>query len=357
MSQHPLYSDDTDPYQPPRIAYVPDRVAKTSQVVEAPKAEEPPAPPKQEEPATPARSPMLFVLSVLMITLSVLILAGSGGIFYYASRTLSDANTVGTRTAQNIQQFATLTAATSTTNSKITPTAATTPIAATSPTPTATPNAQANATAGPKATATASAVTAQNPYPAYKTLAFFDTLASQSANQWQVSDTQSGPGCRFSGGAYHVVTGTSGGFLPCLAQAARSNNAVFQVQMTVVQGSCGGLLFRAGNNGFYYIIVCNDGNYEVRRYDGDNKNPPSVSLSSGSGATIKQGAKQANLIAVAAHDSTFDFFVNGKQVATVNDTTYTEGLIGLLALPQPSSDGKSVIAGDVMYTNATVWTP
>src|SRR5438046_1446827 len=107
MGQHPLYSDDTDPYESQHIVYVPDRIAKKPQDDGAPKAEEIPAPVKIEEPVAPARSPLLFSIGVLLITLSVLFFAGSGGVLYFANQSFNAANTVATKTAQDLQQFGT----------------------------------------------------------------------------------------------------------------------------------------------------------------------------------------------------------------------------------------------------------
>src|SRR5690242_13046724 len=179
MGQQPLYSDDTDPYEPPHIAYVPDRVTKQPQANGTSETEEiPPAPVKiQEEPATPTRSPLLFSIGILLITLSVLFFAGSGGFLYFANQSLSAANDAATKTAQDLQQFGTRLAATGTVGTQGTPAVVPSPTAIISPTATGAPDVKATATAGPQATATAKAVTSQNPYPAYKKLAFFDALA------------------------------------------------------------------------------------------------------------------------------------------------------------------------------------
>lgn len=359
MGQHPLYSDDTDPYGAPHIAYIPDHVVKAQEADGASKAEEIPGPAKTVEPesAAPVRSPLLFSIGILLITLSVLFFAGSGGFLYYANQSLNAAHDAATKTAQDLLQFGTRLAATGTVNPQATPTVVPSPTAIISPTPTGTPDVKATATAGPQATATAKAVTSQNPYPAYKKLMFFDTLANNSERQWNEGNFQSGGGCQFSNNAYHVATGTTGTFAVCESTTAKFSDAVLQVQMSIIQGNCGGLSFRTNNDAFYIFVVCQDGTYQVRRFNGNNKNPPSTSLTSGSDQAIKQGLKQPNLIAVAAHGSTLDLFVNGKRVATANDSTFTQGGIGLLAFPVPSSDGSSFSATEAAYTNATVWTP
>src|SRR2546421_10155810 len=148
MSRQSSYPDDTDPYQPPRIAYVPDRVSKTPPVVERPEeaATVPELPAIQEGRSEPVRSPLLFSVGVLLIALSLLILASSAGFFYFASKNLSEANSLATVTAQNVQKFALNLEATATAAAQNTPTAntpTTVPTSALSPTPATTPDVKA----------------------------------------------------------------------------------------------------------------------------------------------------------------------------------------------------------------------
>jgi hypothetical protein len=70
-----------------------------------------------------------------------------------------------------------------------------------------------------------------------------DPLSDNSKGlQWD-----QGQGCTFTGGAYHVSNPQSSGSQACMAHKSYFSNFLYQVQMTIVKGSYGSLIFRSDN--------------------------------------------------------------------------------------------------------------
>jgi len=150
--------------------------------------------------------------------------------------------------------------------------------------------------------------------------------------------------CLFTGGAYHNIEPTPGyfHFHSCGPPGVYLRDFVFQVQMTIVKGDAGGIIIRWNADLLNDIFVINqDGSYELRA--------DLAIIKSGSSSAIKVGLNQSNLIAIAAHGNTLDLFVNKQYIASVNDSTQSEGAIGIVAhaISQPT---------EVEFRNAMVWT-
>src|SRR5947209_1922583 len=63
---------------------------------------------------------------------------------------------------------------------------------------------------------------------------------------------------------------------------------------------------------------------------------------------IKTGLNQTNLITVVANGNSLVLYVNKQQIASVNDGTYSNGQIGVIA---ESTQNPT----EVVFTNAEVW--
>lgn len=100
--------------------------------------------------------------------------------------------------------------------------------------------------------------------------------------------------------------------------------------MTIVKGDQGGIAFRANaNNGsFYYFHINTNGSYALETYSGYNS---TAVLNQGTNPAIKTGLNQTNLIAVVANGNSLVLYVNKQQIASVNDSTYSSGQIGVIA--------------------------
>src|SRR5262249_13643132 len=98
------------------------------------------------------------------------------------------------------------------------------------------------------ASSTQTVTTAQNPYPPYHgTLELNDPLRDYSSgNGWGEASNNSGGACQFTGGAYHVSQSNAQQYVAfCYAAPTGFSNFIFEVQMTIIKGDAGGIIFRA----------------------------------------------------------------------------------------------------------------
>jgi eukaryotic-like serine/threonine-protein kinase len=258
--------------------------------------------------------------TILLIALAVLvILAGAGLFFVIRTNQIATANATATATAET---YATATVASART-----------------------------ATAQANAMATASVIAANaNPYlPGEGTLALSDPLSDNSKGlSWDIASGPNGT-CAFSGQAYHASTPHTQFFVVCAANATDFSNFVFEVQMKIIKGDCGGLFFRANSTTgqLYYFEVCQDGSYNFSLYM--DYNGHGKTLVGSSSPAITTGLNQLNVLAVAAHGSTLDLYVNKQKMTSLSDSTYSHGQIGLIA----SANNHPT---EVVYSNVKVWT-
>lgn len=208
-----------------------------------------------------------------------------------------------------------------------------------------------------QATATAQALATQNaanPAALYNQVtgsapSVDDPLKTKTNSSWGTYSGKNG-GCAFSNSAYHI-TALQTGLTACFDQARAFSDFAFQVQMTIVKGDAGGLVFRlssanAQSQSFdaYVFTVAVIGTYSIATTT-SQINAPSTS---GASAAIAKGVGHANLLTVIARGSSFYLYVNKKYVANFDDNRYSAGSIGLFALNlyDPS---------EVMFANAQVW--
>jgi len=217
----------------------------------------------------------------------------------------------------------------------------------------------ANATAtastiAANATATASVIAANpDPYPPGNgTLTLYDPLSDNSRGyDWEnyLNDVSE---CTFTGGTFHVIEKKASFFANCFATKTNFSNFVYEVQMTIMTGNCGGIMFRAdqANNKFYYFRVCQDGSFALYLYV-DNKLVDAQLLTKGSDPAIHTGLNQQNTIAVVANAIGMDLYVNRKLIlnGSVKESTYSHGQIAVAADAEP-------MATEVVFNNARVWT-
>jgi serine/threonine protein kinase len=216
----------------------------------------------------------------------------------------------------------------------------------------ATRTAAANAPT-PTTNATATVTGLQNVYniATDRTPALDDPLRDNSkGNSWEEGTNSSGGTCAFTGGAYHVSQSNTHYFQDCPGGPYFSN-FVFEVYMKIIKGDAGGVIFRANTSDtdFYVFVVGQDGTYQLFLCVGNDCNR---TIRGGTSSAIKQGLNQTNLIAVVAQTSTIGLFVNHQLLDSVDDNTFSSGLIGVIALPWASNGHPT----GVVYSNAKVWT-
>jgi len=268
--------------------------------------------------------------AILLIGLIILVLLASGGFFYIQElnhNTLSSADIIATTQAKDATVFA----ATVTINAHNHPTAVTQD-GYDAPTPTASTTA---------------------PYPpSGATLQLNDPLSDNSKGyNWDVKPTQFGT-CTFTQGAYHAVAPSSQTYHSCAARSYSFSNFAYQVELAITSGDCGGIIFRAdfSQRHYYLFSICQDGSYQVRLYT-QPTGPETKILAQDSNPNpnIHSGLGQSNLVAVVANNTSISLYVNDQLINSIQDSTYSQGQIGVEADSNNSPT-------EVVFTNAKVWT-
>jgi len=167
---------------------------------------------------------------------------------------------------------------------------------------------------------------------------------------WDVGTNTNKASCTFTASVYQVSQPVDGDFHPCFAITTDFSNFVYEVQMTIVSGQAGGIMFRANkaNSTFYYFRVGQDGSYDLWTFV-DTFIDHAHHLTGGPAPAIHTGYNQPNLVAIVAQGASFALYVNHQLVTNVNDSTYSHGQIGVVAYNQGSP-------AQVVYSNARVWT-
>ena len=207
------------------------------------------------------------------------------------------------------------------------------------------------------AIATANAIVAtalQHPFPQNGTLVLNDPLSHDSTTfPWKPGYQATGTNCSFTNGVFHVIEPNPHRFYYCVANKTNFSNFIFQVQMTILRGNAGGIIFRdigPENNYFrlYYFGIGQNGTYNLQRFVHDPAHS-SNQLVNGQSTFIKTGSGQTNLITVVARGNNIDLYVNQRYIASVTDSTYAQGEIGLAAEDQGDPT-------EVAFSNAQVYT-
>jgi hypothetical protein len=211
---------------------------------------------------------------------------------------------------------------------------------------TATVQAQAKATANANATATAIV----SNYPFSNKVVVNDPLVDNSKGYgWDEGSDSSGGSCKFTSSGYHAIETQTQYFDTCFAKNARFSDFTFQVNMTILQGDRGGLLFRADpqTNKLYYFRVSETGTYLVILYV-DSTGTNARILDRGTISGFHTGQNQQNTLGVVARGSSIGLYANSQLVNTITDSTLSSGVIGVASDPLTT-------ATDVVYSNAMVW--
>lgn len=185
-------------------------------------------------------------------------------------------------------------------------------------------------------------------------LVLSDPLKDNSKGyHWTAGYTDSkGAACFFNNGAYHVIEPTSNRLYYCTAGTASLSNFTFEVQMAFITGTAkdyGGIFFRSSGKRQYFFRIGRDGSYFMKAYL-DNTTGEGTVLTRGKSSAIRTEANQLNTLAVVARGGSFDLYVNQQLVANVNDSTYSQGQVGVVV----ENESKGTTA-DVAFTNAKVW--
>lgn len=154
--------------------------------------------------------------------------------------------------------------------------------------------------------------------------------------------------CGFQSDGYHVV-----GTYYCLGpDAAKAGDADIKVTVSPVktgQSTAYGIVFRHSDSGnFYTFEISPDGQWAFFKIENDSNATPIKNFTSST--AIKTGANTPNDLRVLAIGAHFTFFVNGQQVGSADDATYSSGKSGVTN-DDTNSDSQ------VIFTNFEVLQP
>jgi hypothetical protein len=120
----------------------------------------------------------------------------------------------------------------------------------------------------------------------------------------------------------------------------------------IVKGYYGGVIVRADpvqNTGYYFMIGPDD-SYKFGVLDGGVFR----SLRSGLSPIINNKANQWNQLTVITRSNQLSFYINQRYIDQVSDSTFLQGMVGMVAEDLSDADGLPHPA-QVMFRNARLW--
>ncbi len=190
-------------------------------------------------------------------------------------------------------------------------------------------------------------------YPPFENMVINDPLNDNSNGyQWlvEVGEDNSGS-CGFAGGKYHIIANANHS-KSCPALATDFKDFAYQVKMTIVTGSSGGIFFRSDpfQGSYYFFHISSIGAYRFEVCSYKKGEWSCQNKKTGQSQDFHSG--QSNLLTVVANGSNFDLYVNNQKLTAngaIIDTTYSGGQIGVFA-------GTKDTPTDAIFENVKVWT-
>jgi len=179
------------------------------------------------------------------------------------------------------------------------------------------------------------------------TPALDDPLSTNNTNNWTETTSADGKfSCAFSGGVYHV----SAPYTPCLAQATNFGDLAYQVQMIIVNGEFGRMVFRADGSQtkYYSFFIDHNGTYKLIT-SVDNTGTHDHVLRNGTSSFIRTSLNQTNMLTIIALGSSIYLYINQQYITNASDTTYRAGQMGVFG------GNSSEAPADVIFSHAQVW--
>lgn len=183
-------------------------------------------------------------------------------------------------------------------------------------------------------------------YPFSQSLVFSDSLKSYNRDHgWDIRKFDHSS-CVFVNGAYHANAVASSPAI-CIARSTVFKNFTYEVQMKLVSGDFGGIIFRyiePESAYFYAFGTSQEGRYMIIPVDPQS---PSGDIE-GQSTAIVTGYNQSNVLAVVASGKSLRFYINKHEITEISGGTINQGSIGVFALD-------AVNPTDVQFSNARVW--
>lgn len=193
-----------------------------------------------------------------------------------------------------------------------------------------------------------------NPYALHKgSLNLNEPLTEQNPRvNWQEGWNANQASCQFEQGMYYALQPRLGYFHACVAQLTDFSNFAYEVEMVLLHGDYGGILFRAVDSidSHYYLFrVSKDGSYMLKRYI-DGTDNDAVVMDTGFAQAYHSGYGQKNRLAVVADGDRLTLYINEHDIVTVSDAAYAHGQIGVLAGSEQQAPAEAA------FSNVRVWT-
>lgn len=161
---------------------------------------------------------------------------------------------------------------------------------------------------------------------------------------------QGNSSCTFAHGSYHVLVGNTHQVFLCQEEGNIVNNFVFQVQMAIIHGSTGGILFRGtSRQGSGYLFTITSNRFYAVSTIIDNMTNGHI-LAFGHSTALFAGLNQSNTLTIIARGKYLSFYINQKFVNSSIDSTFSAGVIGMIA-----ARVQYHTATDVAFNNAQLW--
>jgi hypothetical protein len=156
--------------------------------------------------------------------------------------------------------------------------------------------------------------------------------------------------CHFSGQGLQVKVALNASDWFCAASIPNLSNFAFQVQMTIRNGTTGGMIFRLQNTTLasYIFLINTIGEYSFLAV---GQTGSANQLVSGFTSSVKTGSNQTNLLTVIALGSAIYLYSNGQFLHKVNDTSFDSGFVGLGVF----NDTGAKSTGEAVFSNARIW--
>jgi hypothetical protein len=173
------------------------------------------------------------------------------------------------------------------------------------------------------------------------------SLIDGTNDKWDLYPTKDGGGCAFADNALHSKVFQTNYYSPCLAHSTNFHNFALEIQMTIVKGDEGGIIFRSNshNTDFYSFRVRTDGTYGLILTQNDGHTTPLVYDKSD---LIKTGIGHPNIVTIIALGNIFYLYMNRHYVGSVSDSSYSTGSIGVMAIDRKNQT-------DVAFNNLHIW--
>ncbi|HEU5227516.1 MAG TPA: protein kinase [Ktedonobacteraceae bacterium] len=189
------------------------------------------------------------------------------------------------------------------------------------------------------------------PYPPYQgKLVLNDPLHDNTRGyNWDRGYTRGADGtsCTFIDNAYHVIEINKGRIYYCTETKIPVRDFALQVDMTIISGDLGGIVFRLQGNRYYFFRIGQDGSYFLKMYT-DGATGAGLVLVQGKSKIINTGLKKPNTLAIVVRGSSFTLYINNTSIGAAQDTSYSQGSLGLVAEAETG-------ATEVAFSNIKIW--